>query len=263
MPTYNRDFIIELAIKSIIHQFSHESEIELLIGDDGNDKTENIVNSIENKNSNLTIYYEKMDRLPLSDKLNYLINKSTGDYYGIVGSDDFQSPFKINSFEKALSDKKGDVFGQYQFIYHDLIFGHSKLWTQNRDLGFFKAGSFLIMDRYIFDTYNGYTPGLWRSIDSSLAEKINWSKITCVNVEIYEPRIVHSSIAIQHIDNIWGRSKKGFFRRRKQTVNYLTETIDLDMKEQMGSVYPVYKKIKSTIIKKLKWNQKISLYITK
>ena len=34
MPTYNRAFIIELAIQSIIHQKEHTWEIELLIGDE-------------------------------------------------------------------------------------------------------------------------------------------------------------------------------------------------------------------------------------
>ena len=44
MPTYNRDYIIELAIKSIVQQQSYSSKIELIIGDDGNDSTEEIVN---------------------------------------------------------------------------------------------------------------------------------------------------------------------------------------------------------------------------
>ena len=34
MPTYNREFIIELAVLSIIHQKEHNWKIELLIGEE-------------------------------------------------------------------------------------------------------------------------------------------------------------------------------------------------------------------------------------
>lgn len=263
MPTYNRDFIIELAIQSIIHQAPHESEVELFIGDDGTDQTESIVDQIDNSNPKLTIHYEKMDRIALSDKLNKLVRKSTGDYYGIIGSDDFQSPYKISGFEKALAQSGGDVFGQYQFIYHDIIFRHSKLWTQNRDLDFFKAGSFLIMKRSIFDQYNGYDPGLWRAIDSSLAEKIDWDSVQCTNVEDVEPRVINSSIAIQHIDNIWRRKSKGFRRKQKQTANYLTQSINLNIQNEMGSVFPTYVHLREQMVKDLSLIKKLYLLLKK
>ena len=178
MPTYNRDFIIELAISSIINQQNHTWDIELLIGDDGMDTTEELINTIKNTNPKLNIKYIKMDRIALSDKMNYLVNLSKGNFYGIIGSDDFQSLHKIATFEKALKlYPEGDVFGQKKFIYHDIIFNKSLLWTQNRDLHIFKAGSFLILKKKIFKNNNGYEKGLWRSVDSSLAKKINWSKL--------------------------------------------------------------------------------------
>ena len=263
MPTYNRDFIIELAIQSIIHQAPHESDVELFIGDDGSDLSESVIQNINNTNPKLTIHYEKMDRIALTDKLNILVRKSTGDYYGIIGSDDFQSPYKISGFEKALSQKGGDVFGQFQFIYHDIIFRHSKLWTQNRDLDFFKAGSFLIMKRSIFDEYNGYNPGLWRAIDSSLAEKIDWEKVECTNVEEVEPKVIHSSIAIQHIDNIWRRKSKGFRRKQKQTANYLTESIDLNLQNEMGATFDTYSRLREKMVKDLSIIKKLYLILKK
>ena len=51
MPTYNREFIIELAVLSIIHQKEHSWNIELLIGDDGDDNSEFIINK-QNQNEN-------------------------------------------------------------------------------------------------------------------------------------------------------------------------------------------------------------------
>ena len=93
MPTYNRDFIIELAVLSIIHQKQHSWNIELLIGDDGNDNTENIIYKLNNINSHLKIKYFKMNRISISDKVNFLIKKSKGEFYGLIGSDDIQSPY--------------------------------------------------------------------------------------------------------------------------------------------------------------------------
>ena len=93
MPTYNRDYIINLAIKSIVQQQSYSSKIELIIGDDGNDSTEEIV--AQYKNTNIKIIYKQFERIALSDKINKLVELSTGDYYGIIGSDDIQSPIKF------------------------------------------------------------------------------------------------------------------------------------------------------------------------
>jgi len=129
MPTYNREFIIELAVLSIIHQKEHNWNIELLIGDDGDDNSEFIINELENINPLLSIQYFKMDRISISDKVNYLIRKSNGEFYGLIGSDDMQSPYKISSFEKALNEKpNAEVFGQRSFIYHDIVLDKSNLF---------------------------------------------------------------------------------------------------------------------------------------
>ena len=164
MPTYNRDYIIELAIKSIIQQQSYSSKLELIIGDDGNDSTEKIVNQY--KDTNIKVIYKQFDRIALSDKINKLIEFSSGDYYGIIGSDDIQSPYKISAFEKSLLNyPNAKVFGQQKFIYHDIIYEKSTLWTQNKSLDFFKAGSFVIINKDIFEQVNGYQSGLWKRID--------------------------------------------------------------------------------------------------
>ena len=104
MPTYNRGYIIELAIKSIVKQVKSSNKIELIIGDDSddiNDSTESIANKYIN--SGINIIYKKFDRIPLSDKINKLVELSSGKYYGLVGSDDIQSPYKISTFEESLT----------------------------------------------------------------------------------------------------------------------------------------------------------------
>ena len=62
MPTYNRDYIIELAIQSIVEQKSYSSKIELIIGDDGNDTTYDIVKKYTH-NCNVKVIYKKYNRM--------------------------------------------------------------------------------------------------------------------------------------------------------------------------------------------------------
>ncbi len=255
MPTYNRDFIIELAIQSIVHQKEHSIDIELLIGDDGDDNTDKIVAEIKNVNPKLQILYRKTERIPLSDKINKLIRESSGEFYGLIGSDDFQSPYKIIAFEKALAQNPdGDMFGQRKFIFHDIVFNKSLLWIQNRRMDKYMAGSFLLIRRTIFNEYDGYGSGLWKSIDTSLANKVDWSKIKLIDVENIDDRVLLSSIAMQHKNNIWIRKKRGFNPfRKKQTSNFLTKKIRIDMETMLEECYPIYQEIAKPMRYEYSW----------
>ena len=255
MPTYNRDFIIELAIKSIINQKKNKSEIELLIGDDGNDATYDIVKKYIN-NCRIKVIYKKYNRIALSDKINDLVCMSSGEYYGIIGSDDMQSPYKIYSLEHALdSNKKADIFGQMKFIYHDIIYNKFSKWTQNRSLYLFKAGSFMINNRNIFDMVNGYDPGLWKRIDTSFYNKVVKLKPNIFDLSTLCPEIIDSSVAIQHFDNIWGRKAKGLLsKKNKQTTNFLAEPAFINISDTFPDLYSDYRDTKNRIIKLYKKN---------
>ena len=252
MPTYNRDYIIELAIKSIIQQQSYSSKLELIIGDDGNDSTEKIVNQY--KDTNIKVIYKQFDRIALSDKINKLIEFSTGDYYGIIGSDDIQSPYKISAFEKSLLNyPNAKVFGQQKFIYHDIIYEKSTLWTQNKSLDFFKAGSFVIVNRDIFEQVNGYESGLWKRVDKSFYKKVLPLNPEIVDVSKIEPLVINSSIALQHFDNIWGRNAKGLTTNKPQQLsNFYSEPINLNIKKEIPYLFNDYKIIQKKIIDKYK-----------
>jgi len=250
MPTYNRAFIIELAIQSIIYQKEHTWNIELLIGDDGEDNTENLINEIGNSNTLLKIQYVKMNRISISDKINNLVKISKGDFYGIVGSDDIQSPFKISSFEKALYlNPTADVFGQRSFVYHDIIFDNSNLWTQNKAMEFFKAGSFVILRRTLFDQVGGYPPGLWKRVDGTFYKKIAPHKPKLCDVSKIDERVIKSSIALQHIDNIWDRKAKGLHQNKpSQLSNFYAEPIELKLDNYIIEYYEIYKNIKKYLL---------------
>lgn len=250
MPTYNREFIIELAVLSIIHQKEHNWKIELLIGDDGDDNSEFIVNKLENTNPLLSIQYFKMDRISISDKVNFLIRKSNGEYYGLIGSDDMQSPYKISSFEKTLNENPNtEVFGQRSFIYHDIILNKSKLWSQNRAMKFFKAGSFVIIKRSLFEKVGGYPPGLWKRVDGTFYKKIAPHKPKLCDVSKIDARVIKSSIALQHIDNIWDRKAKGLHQNKpSQLSNFYAEPIELKLDNYIIEYYEIYKNIKNYLL---------------
>jgi len=248
MPTYNRKYIIELAIASIVKQIDYSSEIELIIGDDGNDNTEKIVNKFSD--TNIKIIYKKFDRIPLSDKINKLVELSRGNYYGLVGSDDIQSPYKISAFESSLSNNpEAQVFGQKSFVYHDIIHDKSTIWTQNKNLEFFKAGSFLIINKKIFETVNGYQQGLWKRIDKSFHKKMLSLEPKIIDVSKSNTSIIKSSIALQHIDNIWGRGAKGLLSGKpKQLSNFYSEPITLDLKKELPDLFKDYKIVQKRLI---------------
>jgi hypothetical protein len=141
-----------------------------------------------------------------------------------------QSPYKVKAFEQALAaHPEATLFGQRAFLYHDIVFGRTVKWTQNRDMTFFKAGSFIIMKRETWDQTGGYPPGLWRSVDSAYSTINDHSGFTLCELDEYDPKLVQTSIALQHITNIWKRKNKGFrFRRPKQLRNYYAEPVNLE-----------------------------------
>ena len=247
MPTYNMDYIIDLAIKSVINQKNNKTEIELIIGDDGDDDTQSI---IEENSSNSIIYKKFKKRVPLSDKLNELVRMSRGEYYGIIGSDDIQSPFKISSFEKALKEyPEAKVFGQSKFLYHDIIYGNTTIWTQNKNKKFFKSGSFIILEKSLFNEVNGYKKGQWKRIDSSFYKKIAPLNPPLVDLITIDDNLASTSIALQHIDNIWNRKEKGLLSNKsKQLTNFISEPINFNFLDKLPELYEDYNSIKNNLI---------------
>ncbi|MAE72256.1 MAG: hypothetical protein CME06_17535 [Gemmatimonadetes bacterium] len=236
MPTYQRDFIIPLAVGSIVNQREHSSRLELLIGDDGSDGTEEAIGAVDNTNPLLSIQYIRLGRMPLSDKRNLLVRRSTGDYFGVVDSDDIQSPYKIAALERAMEEHAdANMFGQREFLYHDIVTGRTVRWRQNRDMGSFKAGSFVVLSRAFWEEAGGYPEGLWRSVDSAFSEKIEAAARRLRDLGEIDSRLPETTVALQHVSNIWRRKSKGLDRRgRRQLANYVATPVELELGAILG-----------------------------
>jgi 2-polyprenyl-3-methyl-5-hydroxy-6-metoxy-1,4-benzoquinol methylase len=66
-------------------------------------------------------------------------------------------------------------------------------------------------------------------VDSAFSTINDHSGFTLCELDGYDPRLTTTSIALQHISNIWKRKNKGFrFRRPKQLRNYYAEPVNLE-----------------------------------
>ncbi len=84
LPTYNRGYIVERAIKSVLNQTY--KNLELIIVDDGStDNTEEIVKSIEDKR---IIFLKHKKNKGASSARNTGIKNSKGEYISFIDSDD-------------------------------------------------------------------------------------------------------------------------------------------------------------------------------
>ncbi len=158
LPTYNRGYIIERAIKSVLNQTY--KNLELIIVDDGStDNTEEIVKSIEDKR---IIFLKHKKNKGASSARNTGIKNSKGEYISFIDSDDVWFPLKlekqINIFRK-ISDEYGVVFSSFFYIRYDgqklILPGHfseKKLKNIMERFNIVNLSSSLIKKEYILES---------------------------------------------------------------------------------------------------------------
>jgi glycosyltransferase involved in cell wall biosynthesis len=99
MPTYNRDWIIERAINSVLHQ--NFRDFELIIIDDGStDDTDKIVSKIADKR----IIYKKQDNKGQSSARNAAVKISRGSLISYLDSDNVWYPNFLEVMTEELVD---------------------------------------------------------------------------------------------------------------------------------------------------------------
>lgn len=112
MPTYNRGYIIDKAIKSILNQTY--SDFELIIVDDGStDNTEEIVKSFNDKR----IKFIKLDKNSgASHARNIGIQKAKGEYITFNDSDDCIINSKLEEQYNFMKENNCDIsFCAFEF----------------------------------------------------------------------------------------------------------------------------------------------------
>jgi glycosyltransferase EpsE len=98
MSVYNAETTVAKSIESLIGQTYENLEI-LLVDDSSTDETFNICKEYENNFKNIHLFKNK-NNLGLTKNLNFLINKSKGDFLARQDSDDISEPSRI---EKQLN----------------------------------------------------------------------------------------------------------------------------------------------------------------
>ena len=105
MPTYNRGYIISMAIDSILNQTYKNFEF-IIVDDFSNDDTEKIVKEYNDKR----IKYIKLEKKCGSNYARNLgLKYSNGEYITFQDSDDYSIPSRIEEELKSLKDENVDL----------------------------------------------------------------------------------------------------------------------------------------------------------
>ncbi|MDB3983810.1 glycosyltransferase family 2 protein [Acidimicrobiia bacterium] len=105
MSTYNDENTISAAIESILSQTY--KNIEIHINDDGSkDNTMKIIEGYSKQNKNMFIYRNNKN-IGLTKSLNFLINKTKGEYIARQDADDSSHPDRIN--QQIITMKKNNL----------------------------------------------------------------------------------------------------------------------------------------------------------
>lgn len=113
MATYNGEKYLKEQIESILHQTY--TNFRLIISDDcSKDNTKKILKEFAQRDSRITIYYQK-ENLGYVKNFEFLLNKVENDIYALADQDDIWLPEKI---EKSLMNMKEN---HSDLVFCDLI----------------------------------------------------------------------------------------------------------------------------------------------
>lgn len=124
IPTYNRAYIIEKSVQSVLDQTF--TDFELIIVDDGStDNTSDVVADIIKKDNRVKLV-RTPGNLGAAGARNFGIEHAVGELIAFEDSDDFWVETKLDKCVKAL-DEAGEEYG---FAYHKIKYDMSEVASQ-------------------------------------------------------------------------------------------------------------------------------------
>jgi len=120
VATKNRPHFTENILRNFLRQDYHQNKMELIIGDDGECKMEDLIPKVNN------IKYIKFDNISLGEKRNKLCENAKGDIIVFMDDDDFYPIDKVSECVKVLSNSNYLVTGSsIMFVFytkHNVIY---------------------------------------------------------------------------------------------------------------------------------------------
>ncbi len=113
VATKNRPNFLENILRNFIRQTYPQENMELIIGDDGECKMENMMPKIDN------IKYLKFENISLGEKRNKLCENAKGDIIIFMDDDDYYPSDKVNECVSELNNSEYLVAGSsIMFVFY-------------------------------------------------------------------------------------------------------------------------------------------------
>jgi glycosyltransferase involved in cell wall biosynthesis len=116
IPTRNRAEYLQHAIKSILSQTFNDFEI-IISDNNSSDDTRRVVKSF--KDARIRYYHSKKN-LPLTDNWNKCYSMARGEYFMLIGDDDYLLPQALEAFSGAIRNTGADILysrsGRYEYV---------------------------------------------------------------------------------------------------------------------------------------------------
>ena len=169
MPTYNRDFCIQNAIQSLLHQTY--KNFELIIVDDGStDNTKSLIHTMFNfELESGKIKYIYKENSGVCKTRNIGLSHAHNEWIGYLDSDNILLPHFLETFAKAIvKNKKAKTFyACWQNFISKKIFNHKFNYNKLCEENFIDLGVF-VHHKEVYQEFGGFDEKLTRLVDWEL-----------------------------------------------------------------------------------------------
>jgi glycosyltransferase involved in cell wall biosynthesis len=241
IPTYQRDYIIELPLISLLRQ-NYPGDFDILVLDDGYDKTNEVIRSL----GDTRIKHVRTARMWIGDKCNYGIDKiSDSDFFALSGSDDMSSPNRLSVHIYLFLKNNIQFSGTNKAIFADTFSEKTMLFSRiPSPEAPLTVGTTFGFSRQIWKAAGGFAKGWHRSGNDTrfiknVMEKGQGHLISCI--DDYFPDLYKECICFQHSSNIWYRD----FHVHNMGYKNAYYPADFKLVNLLGGHYPVFKKVKN------------------